>query len=70
MVPARTTAADSRGRLAGLTEREREILGHLLVGRTTTEIATALVISDKTVSVRVFNISARPVRRTGRRRRH
>jgi DNA-binding NarL/FixJ family response regulator len=55
------TGADHRGRLAGLTGREREILGHLLAGRTNAEIARELVISDKTVSVHVSNI----LRKTG-----
>ena len=45
----------------GLTEREREILGHLVAGRTYAEIAKALVISEKTVSVHVSNL----LRKTG-----
>jgi DNA-binding CsgD family transcriptional regulator len=45
----------------GLTTREREILGHLVAGRTNTEIASTLVISPKTVSVHVSNI----LRKTG-----
>ena len=48
-------------RLPGLTPREREILAHLVVGRTYTEIAGALVISEKTVSVHVSNL----LRKTG-----
>jgi DNA-binding CsgD family transcriptional regulator/tetratricopeptide (TPR) repeat protein len=44
-----------------LTEREREVLGHLVAGRTNGEIARDLVISDKTVSVHVSNI----LRKTG-----
>ena len=49
----------------GLTTREREILGHLVAGRTNTEIAATLVISPKTVSVHVSNI----LRKTGSRSR-
>lgn len=45
----------------GLTGREREILGHLVAGRTYAEIARALVISEKTVSVHVSNL----LRKTG-----
>jgi DNA-binding CsgD family transcriptional regulator len=42
--------------LPGLTTREREILTHLVVGRTYGEIARELVISEKTVSVHVSNL--------------
>lgn len=35
--------------MAGLTEREREIVGGLVAGRTNAEIAASLFISDKTV---------------------
>jgi DNA-binding NarL/FixJ family response regulator len=48
-------------RLAGLTERERQVLAFLVAGRTNTEIAQELYISDKTVSVHVSNI----LRKTG-----
>lgn len=44
-----------------LTPRELEIFAHLRAGRTYAEIATELVISDKTVSVHVSNI----LRKTG-----
>ncbi|RZT28539.1 putative ATPase [Kribbella sp. VKM Ac-2569] len=47
--------------LAGLTERERQILAFLVAGRSNGEIAQELVISDKTVSVHVSNI----LRKTG-----
>jgi DNA-binding CsgD family transcriptional regulator len=40
----------------GLTARELEILSHLRAGRSNGEIAAALVISPKTVSVHVTNI--------------
>ncbi len=44
-----------------LTSREREVLTHVIAGRTNSEIATALFISDKTVSVHISNI----LRKTG-----
>jgi len=47
--------------LAGLTAREREILGHIVAGRTYSEIARVLVISEKTVSSHVSNL----LRKTG-----
>lgn len=42
-----------------LTAREREVLDHLVEGRTNGEIATLLFISTKTVSVHVSNILAK-----------
>jgi DNA-binding NarL/FixJ family response regulator len=51
--------------LRTLTKREREILAHLVTGRSYSEIAEALFISDKTVSVHVSNI----LRKTGARNR-
>ena len=53
--------ADAIGMLAGLTKREREILGHIVAGRTYGEIARALYLSEKTVSSHVSNI----LRKTG-----
>jgi DNA-binding NarL/FixJ family response regulator len=47
--------------LASLTRREREILSHLVAVRTYAEIAAALFISEKTVSVHVSNL----LRKTG-----
>jgi DNA-binding NarL/FixJ family response regulator len=47
--------------LAPLTTREREVLSHLVAGRTNAEIARDLFISDKTVSVHVTNV----LRKTG-----
>jgi DNA-binding CsgD family transcriptional regulator len=44
-----------------LTKREKEILGHIVAGRTYAEIARELVISEKTVSVHVSNL----LRKTG-----
>jgi DNA-binding CsgD family transcriptional regulator/tetratricopeptide (TPR) repeat protein len=46
---------------SGLTAREAEILGHLVADRTYAEIAAALFISEKTVSVHVSNL----LRKTG-----
>ena len=60
--PTPIAASVSRpSRLTGLTTREREILSHLAAGRSNSEIARELVISDKTVSVHVSNI----LRKTG-----
>ncbi len=60
--PSPVAAPDeSPAPLAGLTAREREILALLVAGRSNGEIAKALVISDKTVSVHVSNI----LRKTG-----
>ena len=42
--------------LARLTRREREVLHHLVAGRTYAEIARELFISEKTVSVHVSNV--------------
>lgn len=42
--------------LAELTRREREVLHHLVAGRTYAEIARELFISEKTVSVHVSNV--------------
>ena len=44
-----------------LTPREREILAHIVAGRTYAEIARKLVVSEKTVSVHVSNT----LRKTG-----
>jgi DNA-binding CsgD family transcriptional regulator/tetratricopeptide (TPR) repeat protein len=48
--PAETAA------LPGLTPREREILAHIVAGRTYSEIAGELVLSEKTVSVHVSHL--------------
>jgi DNA-binding CsgD family transcriptional regulator len=49
--PSTETAA-----LPGLTPREREILAHVVAGRTYGEIARELVLSEKTVSVHVSHL--------------
>ena len=49
------------GELPGLTPREREILSHVVAGRTYAEIAAALVLSEKTVSSHISNM----LRKTG-----
>jgi DNA-binding CsgD family transcriptional regulator len=48
--PAETEA------LPGLTPREREVLTHIVAGRTYGEIARELVLSEKTVSVHVSHL--------------
>jgi DNA-binding CsgD family transcriptional regulator len=48
--PAETAA------FPGLTPREREILAHIVAGRTYGEIARELVLSEKTVSVHVSHL--------------
>ncbi len=45
-----TTSAESDSAMSGLTPRQREVLAHLVVGRTYAEIARALFVSEKTVS--------------------
>ena len=45
--------------LPGLTEREREVLDLIAVGRTYSEIARTLVISEKTVSTHVSHLLAK-----------
>ncbi|HEY9349227.1 MAG TPA: helix-turn-helix transcriptional regulator, partial [Acidothermales bacterium] len=47
--------------LSTLTPREREVLAHIVAGRTYAEIARTLVVSEKTVSVHVSNM----LRKTG-----
>ena len=47
--------------IAGLTPREREVLALVTTGRTYAEIARALYISEKTVSVHISNL----LRKTG-----
>ena len=40
----------------GLTAREREVLAHIVAGRTYGEIARELVLSEKTVSSHVSHL--------------
>ena len=56
MTKPRALPAETAAGLPGLTTREREILTHLVAGRTYAEIARELVISEKTVSVHVSNL--------------
>jgi DNA-binding CsgD family transcriptional regulator len=60
----RPRVSEPRPALPGLTRREREILAHVVAGRTNNEIARAFVLSDKTISTHVSNMLARPARRT------
>jgi DNA-binding CsgD family transcriptional regulator len=48
--------ADERLRDLGLTDREREVLGLVVEGRTNRQIGEALFISEKTASVHVTNL--------------
>ena len=51
------TAADSfEQRRATLTEREREVLDHMLAGKTSKEIARALAISPRTAEAHRHNL--------------
>jgi DNA-binding NarL/FixJ family response regulator len=52
---------DHGAALPGLTPREREILAHVVAGRTYAEIAAELVLSEKTVSSHISNM----LRKTG-----
>jgi DNA-binding CsgD family transcriptional regulator len=54
--PRRPDATQAPAAFAGLTPREVEVLGHLVANRTNAEIAEALFISEKTVSVHVSNL--------------
>lgn len=54
-VPRGTTPTDEE-RFRTLTKREREILAHLVAGRSYREIGKALFISEKTVSVHISNL--------------
>ena len=53
------TASEAPAALHGLTEREREVLDLIAVGRTYGEIARTLMISEKTVSTHVSHLLAK-----------
>lgn len=55
----RAHQADVRERLASLTARESQVLGHLMLGRNVHEIATASVVSEATVRTQVKSILAK-----------
>jgi DNA-binding CsgD family transcriptional regulator/tetratricopeptide (TPR) repeat protein len=54
-VPQPRSSTDA-GPLGALTPREREVLAHLVAGRTYAEIARELFISEKTVGTHVSNL--------------
>ncbi|MFC5261092.1 AAA family ATPase [Kribbella qitaiheensis] len=54
--PVALAETGSSGPWVSLTKREREVLSHLVAGRTYPEIAAALFISEKTVSTHVSNL--------------
>ena len=56
---APTAPADIAARLAGLSEREVEVLRLIAAGKTNKEIAFALFISEKTVHNHVSSILAK-----------
>jgi len=49
-------SSDERPQLANLTDREREVLGHLSLGLTNREIAGRLFVSEKTVRNHVSSL--------------
>lgn len=54
--PTQPSPPETPGPLRSLTKREQEVLSYLVAGRTYAEIAKALFISEKTVSVHVSNL--------------
>jgi DNA-binding CsgD family transcriptional regulator len=54
--PAVASREHATGPFGSLTKREQEVLSHLVAGRTYAEIASALFISQKTVSAHVSNL--------------
>ena len=63
--PVAASGLEGRAGMPPLTRREREVLGHLVAGRTYAEIARDLVLSEKTVSVHISSL----LRKTGTRSR-
>jgi DNA-binding CsgD family transcriptional regulator len=63
--PAAPKPPAATATIPGLTTREREVLIHLTAGETYSEIARALVLSEKTISAHVSNM----LRKTGTRSR-
>jgi DNA-binding NarL/FixJ family response regulator len=55
----RAQLTDAQSRLDQLTTREREVLGHLMKGRTVRDIATLGVVSEATVRTQVKAILAK-----------
>jgi two-component system, NarL family, nitrate/nitrite response regulator NarL len=55
----RAHLVDLQGRLDRLTVREREVLAHLMKGRTVREIAAVGVVSEATVRTQVKSILAK-----------
>jgi DNA-binding NarL/FixJ family response regulator len=58
-VTERSHLVGMQGRLDQLTVREREVLAHLMRGRTVREIATVGVVSEATVRTQVKAILAK-----------
>jgi DNA-binding CsgD family transcriptional regulator len=54
--PTPSGSARTDGKMTELTPREREVLAHVIAGRSNAEIAKALFISEKTISTHVSNI--------------
>ena len=52
----RTDGSAEEARLTALTEREREVLIQIALGRSNREIARSLVVSEKTVKTHVSNL--------------
>ncbi|HLX49276.1 MAG TPA: response regulator transcription factor [Streptosporangiaceae bacterium] len=55
----RGTGRGATGGLAALTGREREVLGHITMGRSNREIARALHVAEKTVKTHVSSVLAK-----------
>ena len=51
-----STSAGTPSELASLTERELEVLTHVAAGRTNTEIATLLFLSEATIKTHLHHL--------------